>query len=155
MNSNGSQLTKQQVKFFIETMTDDMHGTIQHKIAETLLEKFDECESLANMLRAFEHLQNEPKQSGYFDGQLKSSAPHTLTRDDELPDALDFMYDELPDDLDFDCEFEKGDYDIDEEPWLRGRVDGFNEALRVIKRSHNAEKKSTFQPITECEPTRK
>jgi hypothetical protein len=39
-------LTKEQVKFFIETMTDDMHNTIQHKLAETLLSKFDECESL-------------------------------------------------------------------------------------------------------------
>lgn len=51
----------------------------------------------------------------------------------------------LPDNLDFDCEFENGDYDIDEEPWLRGRVDGFNEALQVIKRSLNTKQKPTAQ----------
>lgn len=51
----------------------------------------------------------------------------------------------LPDNLDFDCEFENGDYDIDEEPWLRGRVDGFNEALQIIKRSLNAKHKPTVQ----------
>lgn len=51
----------------------------------------------------------------------------------------------LPDVLDFDCEFENGDYDIDEEPWLRGRVDGFNEALQVIKRSLNTKHKPTAQ----------
>lgn len=51
----------------------------------------------------------------------------------------------LPDNLDFDCEFENGDYDIDEEPWLRGRVDGFNEALQIIKRSLNAKQNSTAQ----------
>ncbi|MGP9420813.1 hypothetical protein ACT3RT_17665 [Ewingella sp. AOP9-I1-14] len=37
----------------------------------------------------------------------------------------------LPAELDFDCELEKGEgYDFDEEPWARGRVDGFNEALQ-------------------------
>ncbi|EFV40493.1 hypothetical protein HMPREF0864_02224 [Enterobacteriaceae bacterium 9_2_54FAA] len=51
----------------------------------------------------------------------------------------------LPDNLDFDCEFENGDYDIDEEPWLRGRVDGFNEALQIIKRSLNAKQNPTAQ----------
>lgn len=51
----------------------------------------------------------------------------------------------LPDVLDYDCEFEEGDYDIDEEPWLRGRVDGFNEALQIIKRSLNAKQNSTAQ----------
>lgn len=51
----------------------------------------------------------------------------------------------LPDVLDFDCEFENGDYDIDEEPWLRGRVDGFNEALQVIKRSVNTKHKPAAQ----------
>ncbi|QHJ81906.1 MAG: hypothetical protein [Caudoviricetes sp.] len=51
----------------------------------------------------------------------------------------------LPDNLDFDCEFENGDYDIDEEPWLRGRVDGFNEALQIIKRSLNAKQNPTVQ----------
>lgn len=51
----------------------------------------------------------------------------------------------FPDNLDFDCEFENGDYDIDEEPWLRGRVDGFNEALQIIKRSLNAKQNSTAQ----------
>lgn len=65
MNSNGSQLTKQQVKVFIETMTDDMHNTTQHKIAETLLAKFEECECLANALRAYEHLQHEPEPIPY------------------------------------------------------------------------------------------
>ena len=51
----------------------------------------------------------------------------------------------LPDNLDFDCEFENGDYDIDEEPWLRGRVDGFNEALQIIKRSLNAKQNPAAQ----------
>lgn len=51
----------------------------------------------------------------------------------------------LPDVLDYDCEFEEGDYDIDEEPWLRGRVDGFNEALQIIKRSLNTKQKPTAQ----------
>lgn len=40
----------------------------------------------------------------------------------------------LPDALDFDCEMENGDYDIDEEPYLRGKVDGFNHALTKIRR---------------------
>lgn len=51
----------------------------------------------------------------------------------------------LPDVLDYDCEFENGDYGIDEEPWLRGRVDGFNEALQIIKRSLNTKQKPTAQ----------
>ena len=49
-----TKLTKEQVKFFIETMTDDMHNTTQHKIAETLLSKFGECESLQAKLLAYE-----------------------------------------------------------------------------------------------------
>lgn len=40
----------------------------------------------------------------------------------------------LPDSLDFDCEMENGDYDIDEEPYLRGKIDGFNYALTKIRR---------------------
>lgn len=40
----------------------------------------------------------------------------------------------LPDSLDFDCEMENGDYDIDEEPYLRGKVDGFNYALTKVRR---------------------
>lgn len=40
----------------------------------------------------------------------------------------------LPEELDFDCELEKGEgYDIDEEPHLRGRVDGFNEAIKLCR----------------------
>lgn len=49
-----TKLMKEQVKFFIETMTDDMHNTTQHEIAETLLSKFDECESLQAKLLAYE-----------------------------------------------------------------------------------------------------
>lgn len=67
---------------------------------------------------------------------------------EEAKGRINRLY-KLPDDLDFDCEFENGDYGSDEEPWLRGRVAGFNEALKVIKRSHNAEKKSTAQPVSE------
>lgn len=40
----------------------------------------------------------------------------------------------LPVSLDFDCEMENGDYDIDEEPYLRGKIDGFNYALTKIRR---------------------
>ncbi|MBZ7340669.1 hypothetical protein [Klebsiella grimontii] len=40
----------------------------------------------------------------------------------------------LPVSLDFDCEMENGDYDIDEEPYLRGKVDGFNYALTKVRR---------------------
>lgn len=40
----------------------------------------------------------------------------------------------LPCSLDFDCEMENGDYDIDEEPYLRGKVDGFNYALTKVRR---------------------
>lgn len=62
----------------------------------------------------------------------------------------------LPDNLDFDCEFENGDYDIDEEPWLRVRVDGFNEALQVIKRSLNTKQAAISalspQPVSEPKP---
>jgi len=67
---------------------------------------------------------------------------------EEAKQRINRLY-KLPDDLDFDCEFENGDYGSDEEPWLRGRVAGFNEALKVIKRSHNAEQKSTAQPVSE------
>lgn len=55
-----TKLTKEQVKFFIETMTDDMHNTTQHKIAETLLSKFDECESLQAKLLAYEQAAEKP-----------------------------------------------------------------------------------------------
>ncbi|HGO5394724.1 TPA: ead/Ea22-like family protein [Klebsiella michiganensis] len=40
----------------------------------------------------------------------------------------------LPVSLDFDCEMENGDYEIDEEPYLRGKVDGFNYALTKVRR---------------------
>ena len=40
----------------------------------------------------------------------------------------------LPVSLDFDCEMENGDYDIDEEPYLRVKVDGFNYALTKVRR---------------------
>ena len=40
----------------------------------------------------------------------------------------------LPVSLDFDCEMENGDYDIDEEPYLRGKVYGFNYALTKVRR---------------------
>ena len=56
-----SKSTKEQVKFFIETMTDDMHNTTQHKIAETLLSKFDECELLQAKLLAYEQAGKETK----------------------------------------------------------------------------------------------
>lgn len=55
-----TKLTKEQVKFFIETMTDDMHNTTQHEIAETLLSKFDECESLQARLLAYEQAAKNP-----------------------------------------------------------------------------------------------
>lgn len=55
-----TKLTKEQVKFFIETMTDDMHNTTQHEIAETLLSKFDECESLQAKLLAYEQAAKNP-----------------------------------------------------------------------------------------------
>ncbi|KKI49023.1 hypothetical protein XK97_01125 [Obesumbacterium proteus] len=56
-----SKLTKEQVKFFIETMTDDMHNTTQHEIAETLLSKFDECELLQTKLLAYKQAGKETK----------------------------------------------------------------------------------------------
>lgn len=55
-----TKLTKEQIKFFIETMTDDMHNTTQHEIAETLLSKFDECESLQAKLLAYEQASKNP-----------------------------------------------------------------------------------------------
>lgn len=55
-----NKLTKEQVKFFIETMTDDMYNTTQHEIAETLLSKFDECESLQEKLLAYEQAAKNP-----------------------------------------------------------------------------------------------
>nr|WP_279079308.1 hypothetical protein [Hafnia alvei] len=55
-----TKLTKEQIKFFIETMTDDMHNTTQHEIAETLLSKFDECESLQATLLAYEQASKNP-----------------------------------------------------------------------------------------------
>ena len=55
-----TKLTKEQVKFFIETMTDDIHNTTQHKIAETLLSKFGECESLQAKLLAYEQAAKNP-----------------------------------------------------------------------------------------------
>lgn len=55
-----NKLTKEQVKFFIETMTDDMHNTTQHEIAETLLSKFDDCESLESKLLAYEQAAEKP-----------------------------------------------------------------------------------------------
>lgn len=55
-----TKLTKEQVKFFIETMTDDMHNTTQHEIAETLLSKFDECESFQAKLLAYEQAAEKP-----------------------------------------------------------------------------------------------
>lgn len=45
----------------------------------------------------------------------------------------------LPVSLDFDCEMENGDYDIDEEPYLRGKVDGFNYALTKVRRLNSAD----------------
>ncbi|MGL5814500.1 MAG: hypothetical protein ACRCYW_14375 [Aeromonas sp.] len=50
-------------------------------------------------------------------------------------DVADSIVQDLPpapDELDFDVEFENGDYDFDDEPYLRGRVDGWNECCREI-----------------------
>ncbi|HBW8159360.1 TPA: hypothetical protein MFH43_001222 [Klebsiella pneumoniae] len=44
----------------------------------------------------------------------------------------------LPCSLDFDCEMENGDHDIDEEPYLRGKVDGFNYSLTKVRRLNSA-----------------
>lgn len=44
----------------------------------------------------------------------------------------------IPDDLDFDCEFENGGCDIDGESWLRGRVDGFNDGVRITTKALRA-----------------
>ncbi|MDK9585444.1 ead/Ea22-like family protein [Lelliottia wanjuensis] len=44
----------------------------------------------------------------------------------------------IPDDLDFDCEFENGEYGIADEPWLRGRVDGFNTGMKEITKAIRA-----------------
>lgn len=63
-----TKLTKEQVKFFIETMTDDMHNTTQHKIAETLLSKFGECESLQEKLLAYEQAAKNPAAKIEWDG---------------------------------------------------------------------------------------
>lgn len=63
-----SKSTKEQVKFFIETMTDDMHNTTQHEIAETLLSKFDECESLQAKLLAYEQAAKSPAAKIEWDG---------------------------------------------------------------------------------------
>ena len=63
-----TKLTKEQVKFFIETMTDDMHNTTQHEIAETLLSKFDECESLQARLLAYEQAAEHPAARITWDG---------------------------------------------------------------------------------------
>lgn len=44
----------------------------------------------------------------------------------------------IPDDLDFDCEFESGEYGSADEPWLRGRVDGFNTGMKEITKAIRA-----------------
>jgi len=44
----------------------------------------------------------------------------------------------IPDDLDFDCEFENGDYGIEDELWLRGRIDGFNTGMKKITKAIRA-----------------
>lgn len=79
-----TKLTKEQVKFFIETMTDDMHNTTQHKIAETLLSKFGECESLQAKLLAYEQAAKNPIGSFHISGgQVEATTDYC--RDGEWP----------------------------------------------------------------------
>ena len=44
----------------------------------------------------------------------------------------------IPDDLDFDCEYENGACSDHEESWLRGRVDGFSDGVRITARAIRA-----------------
>lgn len=44
----------------------------------------------------------------------------------------------IPDDLDFDCEYENGGCRNHEESWLRGRVDGFSDGVRITARAIRA-----------------
>lgn len=79
-----AKLTKEQVKFFIETITDNMYNTTQHKIAETLLSKFDECESLQAKLLAYEQAAKNPIGSFHISGgQVEATTDYC--RDGEWP----------------------------------------------------------------------
>ncbi|HHT0956257.1 hypothetical protein [Enterobacter kobei] len=63
---------------------------------------------------------------------LLEAYQHAQQRIQEL-EALTFTVN-LPDDLDFDCEYEKGGYSPADEPFLRGRVEGWNLALGKVSR---------------------
>ncbi|MDU7311175.1 MAG: hypothetical protein E7L31_07260 [Aeromonas sp.] len=62
--------------------------------------------------------------------EMRTRLMHAETIEIEVPDSTLQDLPHVPDEIDFDVEFENGDYDRDDEQFLRGRVEGWNDCCR-------------------------
>ncbi|MGL6403657.1 hypothetical protein ACE1OG_10050 [Aeromonas hydrophila] len=64
--------------------------------------------------------------------EMRIKLMYAETIEIDVPDSTLQNLQHVPDEIDFDVEFENGDYASDDEQFLRGRVEGWNDCCREL-----------------------